>query len=189
MSYFCLLRKINFLSHSNRLTLGNIGYLEEVKVPDYLKLDSLTGPTRKIVLTSALELDDNVYSINAKAISACSWNSSCSCESTIVASPIDSVKSPPVDVEDRVFTFTLGAGTFTVQSTKESYNEFCSTVPDQGKLIVSGFIPDDDVMKLKFNKLSPLDIGTTFPFQVGLCYSTLHRSYFLQNKSLEFTFY
>merc|ERR1719447_1243540 len=150
---------------ANRLNLGNIGYLEEVKVPDYLKLDSLTGPTRKIVLTSALELDDNVYSISAKAISQCSWNSSCSCESTIVASPIDSVKSPPIDVEDRVFTFTLGSGTFTVQSTKESYNEFCSTAPDQGKLIVSGFIPDDDVMKLKFNKLSPLDIGTTFPFQ------------------------
>ena len=89
MSCFCLLRKINLVSHSIRLNLGNIGYLEEVKVPNYLKLDSLTGPIRKIVLTSALELDDNVYSINAKAISVCSWNSSCSCESTIVASPID----------------------------------------------------------------------------------------------------
>ncbi|MBP94359.1 hypothetical protein CMK18_00225 [Candidatus Poribacteria bacterium] len=149
---------------ANRLNLGNIGFIEEVKVPDYLKLDSITGP-RKIVLTSALELDDNVYSINAKAISGCSWDTSCSCESTIVASPMDSVKSPPVDVDDRVFTFTLDAGTFTVQSSMESYSQHCKTLPDPGKLIVSGFIPDDDVMKLKFNKLSPLDIGITFPFQ------------------------
>ena len=35
-----------------------------------------------------------------------------------------------------------------------------------GSLVVSGFFPEDDVMKLRLNQLSHVDIGTTFPFQV-----------------------
>merc|ERR1719474_950524 len=150
---------------ANKLNLGNIGYLEEVDVPEYLKLDSITG-ARKIVLTSALELEENVYSVNAKAVTGCSRKTSCSCESTIIASPLDNVKSPTVDVNDRTFTFTLEAGTFTVLSTMESYSAECERNPDPANLIVSGFIPDDNVIEIeKFNKLSPLNIGTTYPFE------------------------
>ena len=69
-----------------------------------------------------------------------------------------------------MFTFTLeAAGTFTVTTTLQSYKGCEGPDKNQpGKLIVSGFMPEDDVMKLKLNQLSPVDIGTAFPFQVKI---------------------
>merc|ERR1719188_1547914 len=55
-------------SVANKLGLGKLGYLEEIQVPDYLSLKAI-DKSKKIVLTSALELEDNVFSINAKTVS------------------------------------------------------------------------------------------------------------------------
>jgi len=150
---------------ANKLGLGKLGYLEETKVPEYLSLKAI-DPSKKVVLTSALELEENVFSINAKTVSECTWDNKCECESTFIASPLDSAKSPSVDVDDRVFTFSLNSGTFTVSTNYESY-EGCVNEDEvqPGSLVVSGFFPEDDVMKLRLNQLSHVDIGTTFPFQ------------------------
>ena len=69
-------------------------------------------------------------------------------------------------MNNRVFTFTLPIGTITASASYDSYEGCVNPQQSAGTLIVSGFIPEDDVMKLRLNQMSPVDIGTTIPFQV-----------------------
>ena len=151
---------------AKRLDLGMVSYLDEVAHPQYLAIDfddqkELTFNASRI---SSLELDDNLFSMNYRIDSPCDWKSACLCQTSVIASPLDS--DGRVKTEDRLFSFTLPSGTMTLRSTTQSSSSDCTKTKDGSQLIISGVFDNPESVDLSMIVLTPTTIGSALKSQV-----------------------
>jgi len=145
---------------AKKLDLGIVSYLDEVTQPRYLAIDlddkkELTFNASKI---SALELDENLYSMNYRIDSLCSWKDSCLCQSSVLASPLDSVAR--AESQDRRFSFKLKSGTFVLTSNAQSSSADCIKAGDGNQLIISGVFDNPESVDVSMIVLTPTTIGS-----------------------------
>ena len=92
--------------------------------------------------------------------STCSLPTGCRCEDTRLVSQLDSSHRQRVASQDRVFTFSLPVGTFSLQSSVDSYSDVCTREEEEAGLFVSGFLNDAPDLPARMNYLSPATVGT-----------------------------
>ena len=151
---------------AKRLDLGMVSYLDEVPHPQYLAIDfddhkEVTLNATKI---SSLELDENLFSMNYKIDSPCDWKSACLCQTSVIASPLDS--EGRVKTEDRLFSFTLPSSTIVLRSTTQSSSSDCTKAGDGGQLIISGVFDNPESVDLSMLVLTPTTVGSALKSQV-----------------------
>ena len=93
--------------------------------------------------------------------SSCSLPTGCWCEQTELLSHLDPSHEDRVQSEDRIFSFSLPVGTFTLASAVDSYSDVCSISEEEDSgLVVSGLIKDAPDLPARMNFLSPATVGT-----------------------------
>ena len=149
---------------AQNLNLGTLAYIEEVKVPDYLKLDNVDADK-----VTPLLLDDNLYSMNYLKTTECDFKKSCVCEETYISSQFDNiVSSNRLSNYNRIFSFSLPSGTYTFTSAVDSTSDTCNRANDTstGGLVASVMLHNPDSVSQKIRFLSPNVVGTALKPQV-----------------------
>lgn len=155
---------------AKKLDLGMVSYLDEVTHPRYLAIDlddkkELTFNASQI---SSLELDENLYSMNYKVDSLCSWKDTCLCQTSVLASPLDSVTR--AESQDRIFSFKLDSGTFVLTSNAQSYSDDCVKAGDGNQLIISGVFDNPESVDVSMIVLTPTTIGSALKSEVCISF-------------------
>ena len=151
---------------AKKLDLGVVSYLDEVTHPRYLAVDlddkkELTFNASQI---SSLELDENLYSINYRIDSPCSWKDTCLCQTSVLASPLDSATR--AESQDRIFHFKTESGTFVLNSTAQSNSDDCIKTGDGNQLIISGVFDNPESVDVSMIVLTPTTIGSALKSEV-----------------------
>ena len=152
---------------AKRLDLGMVSYLDEVAPPRYLAmdLDDQKELSFNASLVSALELDENLFSIHYRTSSLCSWNANCVCHASVLTSPLDS--GPREESEEQEFSFALTSGTFILRSSVESYSDTCTKTGDGAQLIISGVITNPESVDTSMMVLTPTTVGSALKTKVS----------------------
>ena len=149
---------------AKKIDLGTTAFIEEANVPAKLRVDNDPEDGQmdfNSSLVTSVRLSESLYSLNFRVSSSCSLPAGCWCEDTRLVSQLDSSHRQRVASQDRVFTFSLPVGTFSLQSSVDSYSDVCTREEEEaGGLFVSGFLNDAPDLPARMNYLSPATVGT-----------------------------
>ena len=158
---------------AKKIDLGTTAFLEEAVVSDKLTVD--TEPEDGLMdfnssLVTALELSSGLQSLNFRVSSTCSsLPGGCWCEETRLVSLLDPSHQHRVSSQDRIFSFSLPPGTFSLRSRVDSYSQICSLNGEEDAgLVVSGVLSKVTDLPLSLNWLSPGPVGTALTDTVRL---------------------
>ena len=157
---------------AKKIDLGTTAYLEEAVIPAKLNVDA--EPEDGLMdfnssLVTALELGSGLYSLNFRVSNSCSLPGDCRCEETHLVSLLDPSLDHRISSQDRIFSFSLPSGTFSLRSRVDSYSQTCSLDGEEAGLVVSGVLNSVADLPLSLNWLSPGPVGTALTDTVGLC--------------------
>ena len=160
---------------AQRLDLGVVSYLDEVAKPKYLADDFDAKDELKFNASrvSVLELDKNLFSINYRIDTPCTWNTACMCQTSLLSSPLDS-ETPRDESEDqdprlsadRTFSFKLSSGTFVLRSSQQSTSADCKKKGEINHLTISGVFTNPESIDTDMIVLSPTTVGSALKTQV-----------------------